>query len=93
MIPATEGVVRLQMKSKSSMPWTARGCIPLHRPSVYAIGSNLMNHSLYEASCLVVEKGIGEGRPHSAGRLEASDVIIGIGTVGGAEQGGCRHDG
>lgn len=29
MIPATEGVVRLQIKSKSSMPWTARGCRPL----------------------------------------------------------------
>lgn len=85
MIPATEGVVRLQMKSKSSMPWTARGCIPLDRPSVYAIGPKLTDHSLYETSCLVVEKGIGEGRPHSARRLEASDVIIGIGTVGGAE--------
>jgi hypothetical protein len=29
MIPATEGVLRLQMKSKSSIPCTALVCIPL----------------------------------------------------------------
>lgn len=83
----------MQMKSKSSIPWTARGCIPLNRPSAYAIGRNWTDHSLYETSCLVVEKGIGEGRPHSARGLEASDVIIGVGTVGGAEQRGGRHNG
>jgi len=33
MMAATEGVLRLQMKSKSSMPCTARGCMPL-LPSV-----------------------------------------------------------
>ncbi|GAA5230602.1 hypothetical protein GCM10025794_36380 [Massilia kyonggiensis] len=35
-------------------------------------------HLLYEASRLVVEESVSKRREHSAGRLEASDVVIGV---------------
>jgi hypothetical protein len=50
---------------------------------------------LYEASRLVVEESVSERREHSARRLEASDVVVGveiaIGGAGKRSRGG--HDG
>lgn len=46
---------------------------PVNRYWRIAIGTDI----LYEASCLVVEEGVGEGREHAAGGLEASDVVVG----------------
>jgi hypothetical protein len=83
MIPATEGVVRLQMKSKSSMPWTARGCRPLEASvsisrrctgAAWLAGWALLD----EASCLGVEEGVGSRRAQwPAGSYETTNVIIG----------------
>ena len=36
-----------------------------------------VEYSLYEASCLVVEKGVVKGREGTAGRVEAGDVVVG----------------
>lgn len=36
-----------------------------------------VENSLYEASCLVVEKGVVKGREDTAGRVEAGDVVVG----------------
>src|SRR5687768_17601251 len=82
MMPATEGDLRLQMKSKSSIPCTARGCRPLFRP-VRALALKWIcvwpeNGLLDEASCLGVEEGVGgrrAQRPRGSG--EAADVVIG----------------
>jgi hypothetical protein len=53
------------------------------------IGYNL----LYEASCLVVEESVLEGREHTAGRVEAGDVVVGIlHAVAGGGQGSGGHD-
>jgi hypothetical protein len=41
-----------------------------------------------------VEKGIGKGRAHSARRLKAGDVVVGVAAVGRAdERGRGGHDG
>lgn len=98
MIPATEGVLRLQMKSKSSIPCTALGCIPLLKSvltsDIHAdcfVPADL----LYEASCLVVEEGVRERGEHTAGRAETGDVVVGrlhaIGSAG--QRSGLGHDG
>jgi hypothetical protein len=49
---------------------------------------------LYEASCLVVEESVLEGREHTAGRVEAGDVVIGIlhAVVGGGQRSGGHDD-
>ena len=48
---------------------------------------------LYEASCLVVEEGVGERREHAAGGLETSDVVVGRQVIGRAGQRSrARHD-
>jgi hypothetical protein len=48
---------------------------------------------LYEASRLVVEESILEGREHTAGRVEAGDVVVGIlHAVAGDGQGSGGHD-
>jgi hypothetical protein len=48
---------------------------------------------LYEASCLVVEESVLEGREHTAGRVEAGDVVVGIlHAVAGGGQGSGGHD-
>ena len=48
---------------------------------------------LYEASCLVVEEGVGERGEHTAGRVEAGDVVVGRQVVGRAGQRSrTRHD-
>lgn len=79
MIPATEGDFRLQMKSKSSMPWTARGCRPLvselnHAQAQVGINWDLLN----ETSCLVMEEGVFSARAQwPAGSTKAADVVVG----------------
>ena len=79
MIPATEGVLRLQMKSKSSMPCTARGCKPLSPqrqklPNLVPVGRDAL---LDEASSLVMEKSVLSARAEwSAGSYEATDVVV-----------------
>jgi hypothetical protein len=40
------------------------------------VGYNFSD-SLYEASCLVVEKGVVKGREGTGGRVEAGDVVVG----------------
>ena len=48
---------------------------------------------LYEASCLVVEEGVGERREHTAGGFETSDVVVGRQVIGRAGQRSrTRHD-
>lgn len=88
MIPATEGVLRLQMKSKSSMPCTALGWRPLEALSVavsfpWAVcvwSLDLLN----KASCLWVEEGVCRSRAQRpAGSDEALDVVVGSTAVGG----------
>ena len=97
MIPATEGVLRLQMKSKSSIPWTALGCIPLLKSVLTSdpLGYFVLVDLLYEASCLVVEESVREGGEHTAGRAETGDVVVGrlqaIGSAG--QRSGLGHDG
>lgn len=97
MIPATEGVLRLQMKSKSSMPCTALGCMPLDWVSSAPLSLRGVCGTwniLYEASRLVVEKSVFEGRPHAAGGVETSDVVVGgLHAIGGAGQRSNRRHG
>lgn len=103
MIPATEGVLRLQMKSKSSMPCTARGCIPLFDSGQTSREAPTRGEEdlLDEASCLVVEEGMSKGRVDTAGGVETTDVVVGgvhaaidgLGAIDGSRQGGRRHDG
>lgn len=85
MIPATEGVFRLQIKSKSSMPWTARGCRPLRELSANAAAWNLGSpNSLDEASCLITEEHMLRLRAQwPAGSVESSDVVVGRDVVVG----------
>src|SRR5436853_6288405 len=89
MIPATEGVDRLQMKSKSSMPWTAFGCMPLQtgQPflSLPQVSTGLNHHILNKASCLAVEEGLCGRRTKCSRRsFESSDVVIGGDVVRGS---------
>ena len=52
MMPATEGVLRLQMKSKSSMPWTALGCRPLQNRKFELLKGQLTTPTIRNiASC------------------------------------------
>lgn len=44
-------------------------------------------HLLYEASRLVVEEGVAERRAHTAGGVEAGDVVVGGGAIGGVDEG------
>jgi hypothetical protein len=96
MIPATEGCLRLQMKSKSSMPWTALVCIPLLRLSAGFLrwcASCGEGNLLDETSCLGVEElVVGLRSECSAGRGEACDVVVGRGglAVGHSSRSHCR---
>ena len=82
------------MKSKSSIPCTARGCIPL-----FPVNSRSYNvvdrerekkNSLDKASCLGVEESmLFEGGEEARGRVEAGDVVVGgRSAVGGSDR---RH--
>lgn len=66
------GVLRLQMKSKSSIPWTALGCIPLLKSVLTSdpLGYFVLVDLLYEASCLVVEESVREGESTRLGGLK-----------------------
>lgn len=91
MIPATEGVLRLQMKSKSSIPCTALVCMPLsccqnrchpsHTPSLPLEGPRGCSETgdlLDETSCLWVEESVlwvWAQRPAGSGK--ALDVVVG----------------
>lgn len=86
MMAATEGVDRLQMKSKSSIPCTARGCIPLASQSV-SLALTLYSSPGYvldEASSLVVEEVVFEGGERARGSSEAGDVVVGRQVPAGA---------
>jgi len=80
-MPATEGVLRLQMKSKSNIPCTALACRPLHHcqldvPWLYSI-LVFRVYSLDETSCLRVEEGVCRLRAQrSAGGHESLDVVV-----------------
>ena len=80
MIPATEGVLRLQMKSKSSIPCTARGCRPLNEQSVDVVGDLEIRASgglLDEASCLVIEEHVvGSWAQRPTGSSKAPNVVV-----------------
>jgi hypothetical protein len=82
------------MKSKSSMPCTARGCIPLDLSLVSHVdAAGVESHDLlHEASCLVVEKAVLGGGEDTARRGEAGDVVVGRlhAIAGGESRGG--HD-
>ena len=84
MIPATEGVFLLQIKSKSSIPWTARGCRPLGKLLAIAEDWDFNpRNSLNETSCLVAEEHMVRlWTQWSAGGPETSDVVVGISRVG-----------
>lgn len=61
---------------------------PVNKNWRIAIGADI----LYEASCLVVEEGVGEGREHATGGVEASDVVVGrLQAIGHGTQGGGGH--
>lgn len=50
--------------------------------------STAIDHDLlYETSRLVVEEGVAEGRAHTAGGVEAGDVVVGGGAIGGVDEG------
>ena len=87
MIPATEGAFRLQMKSKSSIPCTARGCKPLeerHGQPLQFLQNREELCSLDEASCSLVEEQMFRPWAQRSTRSdEATDVIICRRTGGG----------
>ena len=83
-MPATDGVVRLQMKSKSSMPCTARGCRPLKHTVSRAptISSRIPGSLLNKASCLVVEEHVFTTRAQWAtGSSKTADIVVGRGAA------------
>lgn len=67
----------------------------LHATALVRLNGGVVTTDLLdEASCLVVEEGVGERREDAAGRAETGDVIVGgLQAIGGAGQGGSgRHD-
>jgi hypothetical protein len=65
--------------------------MPLQNWSTIVAWRGGFEYSLYEASCLVVEKGVVVRREDTAGRIEAGDVVVGrLDAVGGGSSRG--HD-
>jgi hypothetical protein len=73
-MPATDGLLRLQIKSKSSMPCTALGCIPLGQSVQFAA---YQAHSLDKTSCLFAKQSMLIWGAHgTTWRRKAGDVVV-----------------